>query len=170
MRKRTFIDALPPFWNIFGNWKSLGTNYRRIPDVCLVKKWWLKRGWDSKRLWKFKLSLYSSHQISVAVSDVFEYFVSKNSTYLGSILFAPHLTRQRKFSAAFFPNCGNPARPRSRINPALDEDISLIKRANLRVNFFKALKRWLLVYLLFKACYMTRYFPIAETTIDRPAY
>ena len=30
-------DALPPFWNILGNWKSLGSNYWRIPDVCLVK-------------------------------------------------------------------------------------------------------------------------------------
>ena len=32
------------------------------------------------------------------------------------LFFAPNLTRQRKFYAAFFPNCGNPARPRSRIN------------------------------------------------------
>ena len=37
MRKRTLVDALPPFWNILGNWKSLGSNYCRIPDVCLVK-------------------------------------------------------------------------------------------------------------------------------------
>ena len=33
------------------------------------------------------------------------------------LFFAPNLTRQRKFYAAFFfPNCGNPARPPSRIN------------------------------------------------------
>ena len=37
MRKWTFIDALPPFWNILGNWKSQGLNYCRILDVCLVK-------------------------------------------------------------------------------------------------------------------------------------
>ena len=37
MRKQTFIDALLPFLNILGNWKSLGLNYCRIPDVCLVK-------------------------------------------------------------------------------------------------------------------------------------
>ena len=30
-------DALPPFWNILGNCKSLGSNYCRIPHVCLVK-------------------------------------------------------------------------------------------------------------------------------------
>ena len=43
----------------------------------------------------------------------------KNSTkYLGLFFFAPNLTRQRKFCAAFFffPNCGNPATPPSRIN------------------------------------------------------
>ena len=69
MRKGTFIDALPSFWNILGNWKGLGTNYRRIPDVCLVKKW-LKRSWDSKRLWKFKLSLYTAVK-SVLLSVMF---------------------------------------------------------------------------------------------------
>ena len=30
-------DAVPPFWNILGDWKSLDSNYCRIPDVCLVK-------------------------------------------------------------------------------------------------------------------------------------
>ena len=48
-------DALPPFWNILGNWKHLGSNYCRILDVCLVKHYdsnKKKKGnnWDNKRL------------------------------------------------------------------------------------------------------------------------
>ena len=37
LMKQTFIDALPTFWNILGNLKSLGSNYCRLPDVCVVK-------------------------------------------------------------------------------------------------------------------------------------
>ena len=36
-----------------------------------------KRNWYSKRLQKFNVSLQSGRQISVVVSDVFEYFISK---------------------------------------------------------------------------------------------
>ena len=36
---------------------------------------------------------------------------------LGSIFFAPHLTSKVNFMRHFFASCGNPIRPRSRINP-----------------------------------------------------
>jgi len=41
----------------------------------------------------------------------------KISTYPWAQFCAPHLMHQRKFYAAFFSDCGNPAKPRSRINP-----------------------------------------------------
>ena len=76
-----------------------------------------KRNWYSKRLQKFNVSLQSGRQISVVVSDVFEYFISKKYylTYPWVYFFgAPFdLATMRDF----FPNYGNPARPRSKINP-----------------------------------------------------
>ena len=76
-----FSDALPPFWKIPGNWESLGSNYTAESRMFV---WWNddskkeeKRNWYSKRLQKFNVSLQSGRQISVVVSDVFEYFISK---------------------------------------------------------------------------------------------
>ena len=86
---------------------------------------------DSKRLKKLKW-VYRAAVKSVLLSVMFSNTLFEkrfigllNQMFCGSwhrsihrsIFFAPNLTRQRKFYAAFFPNWGNPARSRSRINP-----------------------------------------------------
>ena len=52
----------------------------------------------------------------MTVSVIF--FPKKKKLILGPIIFVPHLMWQCKFLGTFFPNCGNPARLCSRINPA----------------------------------------------------
>ena len=65
----------------------------------------------------------SGCQISVVVSDIFEYFYFKKivlTCILGSIFFgAPFDAATYILCSNFFPNWGNPARPRSRINPVV---------------------------------------------------
>ena len=73
-------------WNILGNWKAWAR----------IAVWWNNDSNEEEK------GNWDSNQISVVVSDVFKYFNSKNSTYTWVYFFAPHLTRQRKFYAAFF--------------------------------------------------------------------
>ena len=90
VRKRTLIDALPHF----GTFWATENAWARITAESRMFVWWNndskeeeKGNWDSKRIWKFKVSLQSDRQISVVVSDVFEYFISKNSGYPWVFLF-----------------------------------------------------------------------------------
>ena len=120
MRKRTFIVGH------FGTLWATKKAWARITAESRMFVWWNndsneeeKSNWDSKRLWKFKVSLYSGRQISVVVSDVFEYFISKKKYLsLGLFFWRPVWRGNVNFMRHFFPNCGNPARLRSRINPA----------------------------------------------------
>ena len=130
------------FWATEKAWAWITANYQTIV-------WWNndsneeeKGNWDSKRLYKFKVSLQSRRQISVVVSDVFEYVISKKSTYpLAYFFLVPHLTRLSKFYVAFFfPHYGNPPRPRSRINPEISNYYNM-------VNIICLSKDWYLCFI-----------------------
>ena len=91
-----------------------------------TRKWPIETG----RGYKMPKPVYRAAVKSVLFSAMFSNTLfENNSTYPWVCFFAPHLTRQRKFYAAFFPNCGNPARPRSRIKPCYSFLLQTLKRS-----------------------------------------
>ena len=90
-----------------GNWKNQNSNYCRIPEV-----------WPQK----FKESFWAAVK-SVLLSVMFSNtFISKKQylhVSLGLFFCTPFDAATYILCSNFFPNCGNPARPRSRINPVV---------------------------------------------------
>ena len=101
-------DILSPFWNILSNWKSLGSKLLQNPGSLSAKIMTQTKEKKSietvRRYKKFNVSLYSGRQISVVVSDVFEYFISIKQIVLilGSIFLRPNWRRNVNFTRHFF--------------------------------------------------------------------
>ena len=91
--------------------------YRRIPDVCLVK-WWLKTKNKQLEALKVKSKCCWSNQCCCQWCFRILYFkkVVLNLS-LGLFFGRPIWPGDLNFMRDFFPNCGNPARPRSKIIP-----------------------------------------------------